>query len=691
MQRLQFEYSPFFILICIAVGWVYAYILYRSNYSWSKKVNRVLFALRLVVVSLIAFLFLGPILKLVSNQFEKPTVVFLIDNSTSIKAALDSAKRNEFVNQLSKVKSEMVKAGYEVVSQDIANNTIEKVNFNQPQSDIASAIKNVATSYEGKNLSRIVLISDGIYNMGASPIYNQSTIPISTMGIGDTTEHADVLVKDVVYNKVVYQGNKFPIRVEVLTQGFSNLDLKVQVSSNNRIVERQQKNTASNRLAQFEFLVEAKDKGIQRYDILVDPVKGELNRTNNRSTIFVEVVEGRKKILLVAPAPHPDIKAIRSVIEKNANYEFKFYIPGFSKIEQAWLKPENIELAIFHQMADRQGKTTPTLQLFQKSKASLFFILGAQSNLRQLQSLQIPLSFENNGQWDQVSPVVNASFRNFDFPDNVSGVFAKYPPIEVPFGKFKHPANVSVLLFQQIGSVVTDRPLLATWENENQKMAALLGEGIWQWRLNEFREVEKTETFDDTFLKLFQYLSTTNDKRKFKSFPTQSEFSEAASASIESQVYNDLYQPIYGNTISITLVNEQNESTNYQYVTSPGGTRYEIGGLKEGIYRFMATTDVNGKSEKASGQFLVRAQNIEMQNLTADFGLMKKLATSSGGEFFYPDQMDLMLTHLKSQRKNAIIHTDESFNPLINLKWFFFLLLMLISAEWFLRKYLGGY
>lgn len=650
-----------------------------------------LFAFRLAVVSLIAFLFVGPILKIVSNQFEKPTVVFLVDNSSSVKAAVDSATRNALVNQLSRAKNEMVKDGYDVVLQDIKNNVIEEINFNQPQSDLSSAIRNVAVSYEGKNLNRIVLISDGIYNMGTSPIYNQLTIPISTVGIGDTTEHADILLKDVVYNKVVYQGNKFPIRVEVLTQGFTNLDLKVQVRSNNKMIAQQQKNTSTNRLIQFEFLIEAKEKGIQRYDILVEPVKGELNRSNNRSTIFVEVVEGKKKILLIAPAPHPDIKAIRSVIEKNANYEFQFYIPGISKIEAEWLKPANIELAIFHQAADRQGKTTPILQLFQKSKSSLFFILGSQSNLRQLPTLQIPFSFENNGQWDQASPVVNASFRNFGFTDNVSGIFTKYPPIEIPFGKFKYPNNVSVLLFQQIGNVVTDRPMLASWEDENKKMAVLLGDGIWQWRLHEFKETEKSETFDDVFLKLFQYLSTTNDKRRFKAFPTQSEFSDASSASIESQVYNDLYQPIYGNTISIELSNEQNQVTKYQYVTSPGGSRYEIGGLQEGIYRFKAATEIDGKSEQANGQFLVRSQNIESQNLTADFGLLKKLAASSGGEFFSATQMDLMIAHLKSQKKNSLIHTDESFNPLINLKWFFFLLLTLISAEWFLRKYWGGY
>ena len=89
MQRLIFEYSPLYFLLCLALGTGYAYLLYSAKFSWGKSWNRVLFALRLVLATSLLVLLLGPILKLTENIFEKPSYVFLIDNSQSIKETAD--------------------------------------------------------------------------------------------------------------------------------------------------------------------------------------------------------------------------------------------------------------------------------------------------------------------------------------------------------------------------------------------------------------------------------------------------------------------------------------------------------------------------------------------------------------------------------------------------------------------------
>lgn len=691
MQRLQFESSPFFILLCLLLGLVYAFILYRAKHPWTQSVNRFLFVLRAVVISLLAFLLIGPILKLTSNIFEKPAVVFLIDNSTSMKEVGDSTKRLALLSQLRTAGNEIQKSGYEVQFKDLDGNAAEGVSFNGIKSDIHAGIKNIITSYEGKNLHSIILVSDGIYNSGTSPVYSPARVPIYSIGVGDTTLRADLQLKDVAYNKIAYQGNKSPIHVEVLVQHLPHVEVKVSVAKNGKILEQQQKNSGTKLLMDFDFLIQAQEKGIHRYDVVVETVKGESTSRNNRSSIYMEVVEGKKRILLIAPAPHPDMKAIRAVVEKNANYEFILHIPGIVDAKPEWLKPGATELAIFHQAADRASRTTALLQQFQKSETSMLLVVGTQTNLRQLPALQLPFSFESSGQWDEVTPVINETFRDFNFADNTAGVISDYPPVEVPFGKFTFPPNASVLMYQRIGSVATQRPLLLTWQNENQKMAALVGEGIWRWRLNEFANSEKTEIFDDVFLKLMQYLSTLDDKKKFKSFPTRLQFSEAEAATIESQVYNDLFEPVYGNTILLELRNEANKIFRFQYVTSPGGTRYQIGGLSEGVYQFKASTEIAGKNESVNGQFLVVAQTIELQNLTADFGLLKKLSTATQGKFFTTSEIGQLSEDWKKTQPTTLIHSNESFNPLINLNWFFFLLLTLISAEWFLRKYMGGY
>jgi hypothetical protein len=691
MQRLLFEHSPYFILLCIAAGVGYAFILYRSNYTWSKRTNQILSALRVIVVSFLAFLLLGPILKLITNEYEKPTWVFLIDSSTSVGEVIDSAGQSKLTATLIETKNTVENSGYEVKWKDLAGNDVTAIRANGPTSDLNRGIQNIVNEFEGRNLAGVVLVSDGIYNSGASPLYTPVRMPIYSVGLGDTIARVDLILKNVAFNKVAYQGNKFPLKAQVLMQGIDNQDVSVTVLKDGKVLSNEKKNTGTKSLIDFDFQLDAIEKGIQRYDILVKPHDQESNKRNNAMSIFIEVVDGKKKIVLIAPAPHPDIKALRAVVEKNSNYEFIVHIPGVANADAAYLKPGASELVIFHQVVDMAGRTLPIFNSLSKGSSSLLLMIGSQTNLRQLPANQIPLQFEYRGQWDEVTPIVNSEFRDFGFSENSNGVFSRYPPVQVPFGKFAYPPKANVLLYQQIGSVATDRPLLLSWEEGEKKIAALIGEGLWRWRLNEFADNGNTEMFDELFSKLIQYLSTLEDKRKFRSFPLQNEFSDSEPVVIESQVYNDLFELMYGNTIQLQLRDEQGKVTNYSYTTSPGGSRYRIGGLKEGVYRFKASTTLSNKTEEVNGQFLVKAQNIEAQNLTADFGLLRKLSSETGGKFYNSDQLSILASDLERTKAASLIHSEETFNQLINLKWVFFLLLGLISAEWFLRKYLGSY
>lgn len=692
MQRLLFESSPLFIFLCAGVALGYAYLLYKTRHTWSKTINRILFGLRAVLVFFLAILLLGPVLKLITNQFEKPTWVYLVDSSSSIADVLDSVNRQKLIQDVNASREAISELGYDTKLFDLAGNELNRAEFNAPASDLNRGIQNIVHQFEGRNLAGLVLLSDGIYNSGSSPVYAPVRVPVYTVGVGDTTARVDLVLKNVAFNKVAYEGNKFPVRAQVLLQGISNQNVSVSISKEGKVLTTLNKDSQNKSFLDFDFQLDATQKGIQRYDVLVRAVAGETNIRNNAASIFIEVVEGKKKIVLIAPAPHPDIKALKTVVEKNSNYEFVIHIPGVAEAEPGLLKPGAAELFIFHQVLDVAGKTIPLFQTLYKSNSSVLLMIGSNSNLRQLAAYQIPIQFESfGGQWDDVTPVVNSNFRDFSFSDNTNGIFSRYPPADVPFGKFTWPASADVLLYQRIGSIATDRPILMTWPDNNRKISVLIGEGLWRWRLNEFSDTGNTVAFDELFSKLVQYLSTLEDKRKFRSFPLQNEFSDAEPVVIESQVYNDLFELVYGNTVKLEVRNEAGEIFNYSYVISPGSARYRIGGLKEGVYRFNASTVLNDKTEVVTGQFLVRAQNLEAQNLTADFGLLRTLAQQTGGKFYKAEQVNQLNTDLQQVKATSLIHTEETFNQLINLKWVFFLLLALISAEWFTRKYMGGY
>lgn len=693
MQRLIFEQSPILLLVSLAFALGCAYFLYRAKHSWGKWTNRLLFVFRATLIFLVAMLLLGPIMKLITNTQEKPEIVFLIDDSKSIKESVDSVKYQSVLNQLNKIQTSVRENGYATITKGFLG---EFSRFKSSTSDINSVIRNLEGEYDGRNLASIVLVSDGIYNTGISPLFSIFKTPIHTVGIGDTIQKKDLVLSQVRFNKVAYQGNKFPLQAEVRVHALPDQNVSVSVHHNGKNIAEQKLSSQNKSLLIFDFLVDADKAGIQRYDIITAVAQGETNTRNNTTSVFVEVVEGKKRILLIAPAPHPDIKAIRSVVEKNANYEFIVHIPGIKNAEPEFLVPEKIDLVIFHQSPDVRGVTLNDVRKFLTTKTPILVILGQQSNLKLLPSLGINLSFETNGQWDEVFGLPAEDFSAFQFPENLNNSLSRYPPLITPFGKFGFPPESKIILYQRIGSVPTKRPLL--WyvdsrdgsKNATNRFALMAGEGIWRWRLKEYELNENTEVFDSFFSKLVQFLSSKDDKRKFRCFPVKQQFNDTEYVVFETQIFNDVFEQQFGPSVSIEITDERGKRQQFNYTPNNTRPQYQLN-LEAGAYRYVAFIERNGKREEERGQFSISPLQIESLNLTADFQLLRSLSANTGGKPFNINNLSGLEEHINKQQAQAIVHSDESFHPLIDIKLLFAALLILISTEWFFRKYLGSY
>jgi hypothetical protein len=694
MKRIIFDSAPEFIMLCVVVALLYAGIQYyrTRQQPWGSTLNWVLFSMRALLTFFVAFLLLGPIVKQINNLFEKPFFVLLYDNSASIAQTTDSTNLNTLQNKLRETREALEESGYTTATHDLNGENTGSVKFNLPSSDIHSSLRRISNLYEGQKVGGVILVSDGIYNAGLSPAHASYNYPIHTVGVGDTTQRTDILIRNLAYNKIAYQGNKFPLRADVQIKNLEPQDVTVSLMKRGTVIEKQTKKSKADDLLTFDFQPLAEEQGIQKLDIVVETKPGEQNTKNNRASVFVEVVEGKKKILVVAPSPHPDIKALRDVIEKNSNYEFLLHMPGISEQQASVLRPDKIDLVIFHQSPDTRGKTTQIFQSFLNTRTSLLMILGQQSDIIQLTRANMPIKFEGvPREFDEVTPVSNPNFSSFSVSTEANTVLADVPPVFVHFGRTQVAQTATPLLFQKVGNVTTDKPLLAVEVKDSRKIGMMLGEGLWRWKLNEFERTENSQAFDEVFGKLIQFLSTTEDKRKFRSYPVKQEFSDTEAVVFESQVYNDIFEPVYGNSIQIDVTNESGSKTQYSYVTSPGNARYQIGGLKPGVYKYRSRTSINGSNEEVRGEFAVTEQQAELQNLTADFDLLKTISKNTAGKFYRSSEVDRLKEDLQSVKAKSTIHTEETYDSLVNLKWVFWLLVLLVGAEWFLRKFHGSY
>ena len=693
MKEILLDTSPGFVLLCLLVGLGYAVLLYyRTKNPWGVQLNRILFAGRVLLVALICFLLLGPIIKQTDTYTEKQVFVIVHDNSRSVAEAVDSITLRNLANRVSDLQATLKARNVEPVLMDLQGNPFSFNSFDAPATNVHEALRKVSTRFEGRRVAGVVLISDGIYNAGLSPLYGDYPFPVYTVGLGDTSVRADLAVKDMLYNKVAYQGNKFPLRVEVSATGFRNEPVTVSLMHKGALVERQTRVVPDDGFIQIEFQPVASEEGLQRWDVIIDRKAVESNPKNNQASVFIDVVKGRKKILLVGAAPHPDLKALRTVLEKNSNYELLLHVPPVHEVQPDLLKTDAADLIIFHQVPDVRGRHSDLFRRSWGSKTSLFIVLGQQTDMNQLAAYPLPVKYEQlPRQYDEVTPVIHPAFSLFTLPDDAGSVFQGFPPVSVHFGKIQVAPQATPVLMQKVGSLVTDKPLMVVESTEQHKVGVLVGEGLWRWRLHEYSKTESTAVFDEFFGKLLQFLSTTDDKRRFRLFPVKQEFSETESVVFESQVFNDIYEPVYGNTIELEVTDEQGRRTPYSYLTSPGNTRYTLSGLKEGVYRFRGTTRVSDVPEEVRGQFLVTGQQLELANLTADFDLLRKLALNTGGLFYPVTRFDGLQQHLGQLEAKGILRSSERYEAVIGIKWIFMLLLLLVGTEWFLRKYFGGY
>jgi hypothetical protein len=687
---LLFESSPWLIGVGVVLGLAYAAILYyRTKVPWSKNTNYILAAIRFLMVTQLTLLLFGPLIRQIKNTKEAPTVVFAIDNSRSIAEIEDSASLVQVRSEILDLKKDFEDRGYLTEIRTL-DGTSEQgaITFNGNSSNLNEMLRGIQNDYESRNLSNVLLFSDGLYNLGNNPAFHPYNFNIQTIGLGDTTQRPDLNLNSLLYNKIAYQGNKFPLVAELFSYNMEGREVAIQVERNGVLMDRKQiKVNTQNQFDQVEFLLEAQESGTHRYRVLAVPAEGEFITSNNSKEAFIDIIDGKQKILLVAAAPHPDIKAIKNALESNQNYELVTYIEGINQY-----KEDKYDAIILHQVPDRRRRYQDILQKIQTSQIPSFFIYGSQSDINAFNDINgtvriLPINYQK----DQVFPMYNEGFGKFLYNQDNAAALNEYTPVSVPFANYAVQTQAEIMLFQKVGRVNTQKPLLLIQKSNGWSSAAMLGEGMWNWRIQEYARNQNYQAFDEMISKIIQFLSTKEDKRRFKVYPVKNEFLNSETVVFETEVYNEIYEPTFGHKIDLQLTNDQNNSNGYSYVTSEQNSAYRINGLENGIYSYRASANIEGNIETVTGSFTIRDLQIETTNLTANHNLLRNVAAQNGGNFYAKSQIEELKNAILGEEQVFKIYSSENYLAIINMKWGFFILLIFVSAEWFLRKYNGSY
>jgi hypothetical protein len=223
-------------------------------------------------------------------------------------------------------------------------------------------------------------------------------------------------------------------------------------------------------------------------------------------------------------------------------------------------------------------------------------------------------------------------------------------------------------------------------------MAVIGGEGMWKWRIFDYAQRQNFELFDELVGKIIQYLSTKEDKRRFRAFASDNLYNENERIVLDAELYNDNYERINEPDAFLEITNEKGEKFPYTFNRTGNAYNLNAGMFPAGMYKFEARTTHKGETLKAGGQFTVQSIQLELFETTADHRLLNLLSSKNGGAVVYPDNMDALVEMINAKGvAKPLLYDTVKTQSLIHLKWIFFLLLFLLTLEWFLRRYFGAY
>lgn len=693
-MKLISDISLFWLLPIGLAAFGVTFWFYR-NQPWlnevSNTVRRALFSLRFLALFLVGILLLGILFESVDYRNEKPVFISLIDNSASLKNYKDSNSVQKQINGFQEALKAKYGEKFELVTYVMGNEfrSNDQVDLKDTKSNLSEGFESIFATYYNRNVGGIVCISDGNFNEGPNPVYSAEKIaltPIFALGVGDTTTQKDQLIRDVSSNEIAFLKNKFPVEVDVEALKIGKRSSKISISHKGKVVASQQVNYENGTFdfKHVTFELEATEVGFQYYTVEVAPIQGEYSTKNNRRSFYIEVLDGRNKIMLLAGAPHPDVAALKYVFEKDENVQVE------SKLLADWDKKlDQVDLIVWHEPG--VNYSSAVAELIQRSGKPVLYFVGPNTSNAVVQKLNVGMSFSNSNQTDEVQPGLNKGFELFEISTELQRELNYFPPVKVRFGEVKMSPQNKMFLTQRLGQFAKKDPILFFGERDNKKYGVFVGEGIWRWKINEYSRLKSNANFQELIQKISQYLVVKQNASSLRiTLPRR--FSKGEEVKIKAEFYNEALELITKPTIQFDLTDENGRKSKLEFAVNGNFYTLPLGTLNPGKYTWTASTSYNGKKHSKKGIFVVEDIAIEALETTANHGVLQQISANSNAAFYKLNDYQKLLQAI-DQRDDIVevAYEESAFNDLIDYFWILLLILLLLSTEWFLKRYNGGY
>ena len=485
---INFDVAWWLLVPCIALAVAASLLAYRySSFRPPQPWRVVLPTLRAVALSICLLLLLRPLWHDRTTRTEPPILAVLADESLSmarhdsiLQATLRTVQPSDTDIRLFGFSSELRELS-----------TPDSLRFDGVRTDLAGALAHVREALANEHLRGVLVLSDGQYNTGRNPVYTAGELPypVYTVAIGDTLKQQDVQVRHITTNDVAYVNTETPIETSIMAHGFQGQAVTVSLGSTGNILETVRHTLPPDDvMLPVRFTYTPSVSGLQQLTVSVTRLDGEATHDNNASTVAINVLDTRKRMLLVGGAPHPDLASIHqfllqsddhevtTLIQKGVQTFYESTIPdaldSFDLIILVGYPGPGVDLGFAQRIA-----TAGTPQLF---------LLTQNTRIGQLRNVfgeSLPVTpAEGRSVMGEAAFTLTTQGRQHTILQNLPSVsLLKLPPLLFNATRWQVNPDARVLAEANVGGVNIGGPLLVVRSREGIRSAALLGAGTWRW------------------------------------------------------------------------------------------------------------------------------------------------------------------------------------------------------------------
>jgi hypothetical protein len=681
----------------------------------------VLLAFRLVALALVLGLVLQPSR---SQRVTPPTrnrvTLVGLDSSASMKQAdLDRTRRFDAARDL------LVAAGVQVSGRAPAEAHLRLFEFDADARPLGKSLfdlspkgpttrfhKSVGTMLaspsEAEQPSALVLLTDGHDFELVNPAKTGGgartrQVPIYAVAFGRQGKVRDVSVRIASYQPYCYVKQKARIAVSLRVIGAEFDDLTVQLLRQGQPVQSRRVNAGEAQEVPAEFEVTEDEVGQYEYEVRVQPLEHEIDTANNSAITYLNVIDQQIRVLLVEGDPYWDTTFLQRSLLRNDKFNADvFFRYGNGRVRAlrkeepgAELKPPaalddlaRYDVVLLGRAVDAvlPAETIALLNRYVAERGgALVFCRGrAFASPAGAGELEPVVWGDTARPKARIEPSAEgrglSAFRSLGLgPEELPEMFTARSVTETK-------PLAATLAVGARREDATPAPAIVHRRHGRGQVVSVGVEGLWRWGLNSKADGPNTP-FDRFWDQFMLWMLAGRDfvpARQF-SFRTSS-----GNILLGEKVHFRLVLRTPDPSVrAVPIVvyageAEVGRGTLAPSPADPGRLAAEFIPERIGRYRALARFP-DGTTQES--RFIVYTENLEETEVATDVTFLRRLCESSGGRLIEPGELGRLLQELG--RDQADPTPKYELCPVWNEPWVFYLIGLLLGADWILRRRWG--